>query len=326
MAEEMQPLYLIAGTDGAKIDATRARLRARAEGDGGVAALEIFEPGEGRGAPDHEALLAAIPAMSLTESRRYLLADGVERWRDKQLDAVIAALGELPPDLSVVLIARAKAPPKLAKAVRAAGGEVHEFEAPKAREMPRVLVADAQRLGFRLEPAAARMMVDRMGANPQRLQNELERLALWAGEGGEVRATDLGAMIADTSEAVVWVLSDALLERDAAKALRIAERLVSQGENVTGLIYGLASRLRKACTAAAQLEEGVPPKQVESSLGMHPYAAKQLVARLRESSLDDLRAATIGLADLEVWCRGGADYGDELALTLALRAAAGVTA
>src|ERR1044072_5571141 len=122
MAEEMQPLYLIAGTDGAKIDATRARLRARAEGDGGVAALEIFEPGEGRGATDHEALLAAIPPMSLTESRRYLLADGVERWRDKQLDAVIAALGELPPDLSVVLIARAKAPPKLAQAGRAAGG------------------------------------------------------------------------------------------------------------------------------------------------------------------------------------------------------------
>ena len=56
---------------------------------------------------------------------------------------------------------------------------------------------------------------------------------------------------------------------------------------------------------------------------MHPYAAKQLVGRLRETSLDDLRDATIALADLEVWCRGGADYGDELALTLALRRAAG---
>ena len=31
MAEELSPLYLIAGTDGAKIDATRARLKARAE-------------------------------------------------------------------------------------------------------------------------------------------------------------------------------------------------------------------------------------------------------------------------------------------------------
>jgi DNA polymerase-3 subunit delta len=326
MAEEMRSLYLIAGTDGQKIDATRARLRARAERDGGVASLQVFEPGEGRGAPDHEALLAAIPAMSLTESRRYLLADGVERWRDRQLDEVAAALAELPPDLSVVLIARAKAPAKLARAVKAAGGETHEFEAPKAREMPRVLVGDAKRLGFRLDPAAARMLVDRMGANPERLHNELERLALWAEEGGEVSAADLDAMIADTSEAAVWALSDALLERDAAGALRISERLISQGENVTGLIYGLASRLRKACAAAALLEEGQPPKQVESGLGMHPYAAKQLVGRLQGSSLDDLRSATIALADLEVWCRGGADYGDELALTLALRAAAGVPA
>ncbi|HEY5708405.1 MAG TPA: DNA polymerase III subunit delta [Solirubrobacterales bacterium] len=326
MAEGLVALYLIAGTDGAKIDATRARLRARAEGDGGAGALEVFEPSEGRGAPDHEALLAAIPAMSLTETRRYLLADGVERWRDKQLEAVAAAVGALPPELTVVLIARAKAPAKLAKAVKAAKGEIHEFEAPKARDMPRLMVGEAKNLGFALEPAAARMLVDRMGANPVRLRNELGRLALWAGEGGQVTAVDLDAMVSDTSEAAVWALSDALLERDPAKASRLAERLISQGENVTGLIYGLASRLRKACAAAAQLEEGVPSKQVEAGLGMHPYAARQLVARLGEASLDDLREATTTLADLEVACRGGADYGDELALTLAIRSAAGAAA
>jgi DNA polymerase III subunit delta len=289
VAEEMRSLYLIAGTDGAKIDATRARLRVRAERDGGAAALRVFEPEEGRGAPDHEALLGAIPAMSLTESRRYLLADGVERWRERQLEEVAAALGDLPPDLSVVLIARAKAPAKLLKAVEAAKGEIHEFEAPKAREAPRALVGEAQRLGFRLEPAAARMLVDRMGANPQRLRNELERLALWAGEGGEVSAADLDAMVADTSETVVWALADALEAHDPATALETAERLLGQGENVTGMIYALASRLRRA--------RGGP-----------------------------LREATVALADLEVWLRGGADYGDELALTLALRAAAGAPA
>jgi DNA polymerase III subunit delta len=326
MAEAMQPLYLIAGSDGAKIDATRARLRARAEREGGSAALEVFEPGEGRGMPDHEALLSSIPAMSLMESRRYLLADGIERWRDRQLEPVIAALGELPPDLTLVLICRGKPPAKLAKAVKAAAGEVHEFEAPKAREMPRVLVGEAQRLGFRLDPAAARLLVERMGANPVRLRTELERLALWAGEGGEVRVTDLEEMIADTSETAVWSLSDALIEGDVATALGIGERLIAQGENVTGLIYGLASRLRSACTAAAQLEEGIPAVRVESSLKMHPYAAKQLVRRLGDTDLADLRAATETLADLELWCRGGADYGDELALTIALRrAAAGAT-
>ncbi|HEX6780570.1 MAG TPA: DNA polymerase III subunit delta [Solirubrobacterales bacterium] len=322
MADGMQPLYLIAGSDGAKIDATRSRLRARAEREGGSAALEVFESGEGKGMPDHEALLAAIPAMSLMESRRYLLADGIERWRDKQLEPVLAALRELPPDLTLVLICRDKPPAKLVKAVKAAEGEVHEFEAPKAREMPRVLVGEAQRLGFRLDPAAARMLVERMGASPVRLRNELERLALWAGEGGAVSATDLEAMIADTSEAAVWSLSDALIEGDAAAALRIGERLIGQGENVTGLTYGLASRLRSACAAAAQLEEGIPAGQVESSLKMHPYAAKQLVRRLQGTDPASLRAATETLADLELWCRGGADYGDQLAFTIALRRAA----
>jgi DNA polymerase-3 subunit delta len=320
MPDEMRPLYLFSGTDGAKIDATRSRLRARAEREGGDGALEVFEPSEGRGAPDHEALLAAIPAMSLMGTRRYLLADGVEKWRDKQQAAVADAIGgELPPDLTVVLIARAKAPAKLLKAVKAANGEVHAFEAPKARDMPRVLVGDAQRLGFKLEPDAARLLVERMGAEPLRLRNELERLALWAGEGGQVTASGLEEMIADTSEAAVWTLSDAVIEGDARTALRVGEQLIEQGENVTGLIYGLASRLRSACAAAAMLEEGMPPREVESSLKMHPYAAKLLVARLRETDLTNLRLATEALAQLERWCRGDADYGDELAFTMSLR-------
>jgi DNA polymerase III subunit delta len=327
MPDEMRPLYLISGTDGSKIEATRQRLRARAEREGGDGALEVFEPSEGRGAPDHEALLAAIPAMSLMGTRRYLLADGVEKWRDVQQAAVADAIGgELPPDLTLVLIARAKAPAKLLKAVKKAKGEIHNFEAPKARDMPRVLVGDAQRLGFKLDPAAARLLVERMGAEPLRLHNELERLALWAGEGGQVTAADLVEMIADTSEAAVWTLSDAVIEGDARTALRVGEQLIDQGENVTGLIYGLASKLRAACAAAAMLEEGMAPREVEGSLKMHPYAAKLLVGRLQNTDLTSLRLATEALAQLERWCRGDADYGDELALTLALRTATGATA
>jgi DNA polymerase-3 subunit delta len=286
VAEELRSLYLIAGTDGAKIDASRARLKARAESEGGAGSLEVFEASEGRGAPDHEALLATLPAMSLTGGRRYLLADGVERWRERQLEAVAAAIAELPPDLTLVLIARAEPPERLERAVRTAGGEVHAFAAPSARSMPRVLIADAGVLGFRLEPAAAVALVERMGANPIRLQQELERLALWAGEGGEVSLEDLEAMVADTSEAIVWSLADALQNGDPATALAVAERLIGQGENVTGMIYALSSRIRR-------------------------------------SGRGDLQGATEALADLEVWCRGGADYGDELALSLALRRAAG---
>src|SRR6476659_2740064 len=118
MAEELRSLYLIAGTDGAKIDATRARLRARAESEGGSGSLEVFEAAEGRGAPDHEALLGSLPAMSLTGERRYLLADGVERWRDRQLAAVAAAVADLPPDLRPRRSSSAPSGPPTARCTR----------------------------------------------------------------------------------------------------------------------------------------------------------------------------------------------------------------
>ena len=324
---EIKPAYLLAGSDEAKIDTALARLRARAEREGGPGALESFS-GEGSSAPDSEAMVAAMPAMSLVATRRYLLADGVERWTARSAAPVIAALAELPPDVTVILIARER-PPKvraakaLGEAVRKAGGAVLAYDAPRARDLPGHLVAEAELRGFRLEPEGARVLIERMGERPVRLATELDRLALWAGAGGTVEASDLEAMVADTSEEMAWALSDALIEGDAAAALGAAERLSAQGEAVTPLIYQAAKRLREAHLAVSELERGRPPGEVEAELPMHPYAAKLLVRRVRGRAAGELRAAACAVADLEWWTRGGSDYPEDVAVTLAVRRAAG---
>jgi DNA polymerase-3 subunit delta len=325
MAAELAPAFLLAGDDQAKLDAALTALRARAEREGGAGALESFS---GDGPPDADALLAAIPALSLTASRRYLLADGVERWSAAQVKPVIAALGSLPPDLTMVLVAR-EAPPKLrapkglADAVEAAGGEVRRYQAPRARDLPGRLMTEAKRRNFALEPDAARLLVERLGESTTRLITELDRLALWAGEGGSVSADDLDAMIADTSEEVVWALSDALVDRDRATAAAAAARLTVQGESVTPLVYQAAKRLREARQALAGLEAGRSAKDLEGSLPMHPYAAKMLLRRVRNTNSSALRAATCAVADLEWWTRGGSDYPDDVALALAVARASG---
>jgi DNA polymerase-3 subunit delta len=318
---EIKPAYLIAGTDEAKIGRARARLRARAEGEGGPGALELFEAGEGRRAPDAEALLASLAAISLIASRRYLLADGVEGWGKGDTERVAGALGDLPPDTTVALIARGKPPSSLKKAVEAAGGELLLYDAPKGRALPKQLVAEARELGFGLDPEAARALVERLGPRPQRLRTELERLALWAGEGGRVGADDLAAMVSDTSEQAIWTLADALVEGDEAETLRVAERLVSQGEALPRIVYSLAPRLRHALRAARELEAGRPPKQVAEGLSMHPYAARMLVSKVKGRPPAEIDAAIRALADLELWSRGGSDYAEGVALTLALRRA-----
>ncbi len=322
---EIKPAYLIAGDDEAKIGAVLARLRERAEREGGAGALQAFEPGPG-GAPDAAALIAAIPAISLTAEHRYLLADGVERWPAARAAEVAAALDDLGPDTTVVLVARGKPPAKLRKAVEALGGELLAYDAPRDRDIPKRLVAGAAQRGLRLDLPAARLLVERLGPGTVRLSTELDRLAIWAGEDGEVGVEDIESMITDTSEAAGWALADAVLDRDPAGAVSAAEQLSDQGENVTGLVYTLAARLRRAHRALVLLEAGVPEKQVTSELDMHPYAAKMLVRRARGRSVEELREATCAVADLEIWCRGGSEYDDRVALTLAVRRAAGAPA
>ena len=59
----LRPSFIDFSTN-AKIDAAVTRLRARAEVEGGPAALEVFAPAGGSNTgPDAEALLAAIPAI-----------------------------------------------------------------------------------------------------------------------------------------------------------------------------------------------------------------------------------------------------------------------
>jgi len=328
-ASGIRPAYLIAGTDESKIGAALARLRARAEREGGPGALESFSSDPGaRGGPDAAGLVAAIPAMSLTAERRYLLAEGVERWSAKQAAPVIAALATLPDATTVVLVAhedppKVRAPKGLAEAVEKAGGQVHSYAAPKTRDLPAWLVGEAKRRNLTLDRDAAALLVERMGESTVRLTTELDRLSIWAGAEARVTRADLEAMVADTSEEVAWALSDALVAGDVATAQRAAERLAGQGESVTGLVYQAAKRLREAHRALSALEAGRSPKQVESELSMHPYAAKLLVGRVQGASLDDLRGAACAIADLEWWTRGGSDYPEAVALTLAVRRAAG---
>jgi DNA polymerase-3 subunit delta len=320
----MKPVYLIAGTDEAKIARTRSRLRERAEREGGPGALELFEAGEGRRSPDVDAFVNSLAAISLIASRRYLLVDGVDAWGKADAERVADALGQLPPETTIALVAHGKAPAGMAKAVEKAGGEVLSFDAPREREMPKQLVADARELGFDLDPAAARLLVERLGPRPVRLRTELERLLLWAGEGGRVGVEDLEAMVADTSEEAIWTLADAVVAGDEAETMRVAEVLVAQGEALPRIVYSLAPRLRQALRAATELEAGRPAGEVAKGLSMHPYAAKMLVSNVKGRTPEDLDASIRSLADLELWSRGGSDYAEGVAFTLSLRRAIGL--
>lgn len=317
----MKPAYLIHGSDSAKIDQARTRLRLRAEKESGAGGLEIFEPADGKGSPDADALAAAIGSLSLMPGRRYLLADRIEKWGKNQAATVVEALLAAPDETTVVLIARGKVPAGIADAVKKVGGDNLNYEAPEAGRLPVHLIENAARLGFELTPEAARFMISRMGDSLPRLGAELDRLALWAGAGGTVDIEDLEEMVADTSEMSNFALGDELVAGQRSDVIAVAERLLAQGVSPGSTVYATTTSLRRAHKALVKLENGADPSALERQLGMPPFLARRLINSLSGTTVEEVRTATIAMADLELWSRGGAEYPEDLALDLALLAA-----
>lgn len=317
--DSLRPCYLISGDDEAKVGSAIARLLARAESEGG--AVERISASEGTRAPDPEDLSATLAAIPLATGWRYVLVDGVEAWLKADVESASDALRAIPPETTVALVARGKLPKGLEQVVASAGGESLAYSAPSERELPARLVADAAREGISLTPEAARMLVERLGARPLRLRNEVARLAVWAPEGATVDVDDVATAVADDSELEIWALGDALAVGDLAGSLTVADRLIAQGEALQRIVATLAPRMRAALKAALALESGVPPKRAAEGLRMHPYAARKLVEAIEGRDPAELAVAVEAVADLEVASRTGID--GPLALTLGIRRACG---
>lgn len=319
-----KPAYLIHGDDHGRIAERRARLRALAERESGAQGIELFE-GEAAAA---DAVAGALSAMTFAMGRRFLIVDGVERWKAADVALVAPALEALAPETTVVFFGReegrTKVPETLAEAVRAAGGDVSEERTVKPWDLPKWAAAQAAQLGLDLSPAAAKVVVRVVGERQQRIARELEKVALEIGPAhpGSASPVALGPeqveeLISSSAERKSWTLADALVAGDGAAATRTWYELRTQGENLGGLLYWMVRRLREALDVATRLAAGESAATVRRGLRMPPKAAERFVADVQRTDVAQLRAALATLADVELASRGGMRGGlheDTLAL------------
>jgi DNA polymerase-3 subunit delta len=197
--------YLIHGDDHGRIAERRARLKAMAEASAGCAGVEVYE-GD---ACTPEAVASALATMTFALGRRFVIADGVERWKDSEVEPVAQVLkGADPETLTAAFFAREegrfKAPAKLHDAVQAVGGQIAAENELKGRQLPGWLAERAKELGVGLDNQAARALVAQVGDRRQRLLRELEKLALEHGEGAQLTVEDVQAACASSAERTTW--------------------------------------------------------------------------------------------------------------------------
>lgn len=321
---EFKPAYLICGDDHGRIGERRAALRALAERESGCGGVEQFS--DDSSAPD--VVAGALAAMTFAIGRRFLIVDGVERWKDADIAKhVLPALAGIGPETTIAFFAREegrnKVSAQLVKAVEKAGGSVATERSLKGRELPKWLQGEAKRLGVALDRDGAQALVAHVGERQQRLLRELEKLVLELGEGAAIGAEEVEQAVAQSAGHQVWGLVDALVAGDGPAATRAYLELAAQGESVGRLVGLLARRVRDVLAIAQRLEEGEAPGQIKASIKGSPWAADRRIAEARRSDADRLGRALEALADLELAAHGDSELSDH---TEAIRTIARIAA
>jgi len=303
-SDSIAPVYLIAGAeDLLRLEAADAvRSRARAQG---FAEREVFEV-DARF--DWGQLEASFGMLSLFASRRLLDVRLPTGKPGKDGAALIESYcRQPPPDLCLLITcsewSRAHEV-AWAKAVDAAGIFLPLWPL-KPHELPDWLVRRLKQRGVDAEPAAIKLLCERVEGNLLAAAQEVDKLALLA-RGERLSAERLAALVADSARFDVFGMNEAALAGDTARALRMLAGLRAEGEQpvpVMNVIAGqvqLLNRLSAVQDAGGNLAQAMAAERVWDS--RQPLYRKAL-DRLGRRGCERLLAAC---AELDRMCKGRA--------------------
>jgi DNA polymerase-3 subunit delta len=173
----------------------------------------------------------------------------------------------------------------------------------------RWVAATAQEAETRMDPDAARELVDALGADMMLISSELEKLLLYTLGRGRITPGDVETMVLGAKQRSLYELTDAISARDKPRALAVLHGLLNSsdgGEDAAiGHLYMLARTYRQMLVI---LEKNVRDSRaiwqaLWQGFRMPPFAADDLIrqARRYKSRRDLTRALRlIARADLEL--------------------------
>jgi DNA polymerase III subunit delta len=95
-----------------------------------------------------------------------------------------------------------------------------EFLRQTARQAEAIVKAQVEKAGQQIEPAAARLLAERAGADIGTLRGDLERLLLYAAGKPKIEVADVREVVSAETAQDDWAVTTAIQRGDAAEALR----------------------------------------------------------------------------------------------------------
>lgn len=225
-----------------------------------------------------------LPMMS---ARRIVVIRDFDKIKDDENDLILEYLKKPSPTSTVVFQAvsldqRRKLTSALMKTCT-----VVAFERLTEQQASRWAEEFLKRRGCRIEPNALGHLIGLVGTRLNRLSNELEKLATYAG-GGFINNAAVEELVPRAREHTSWELWDAIIERNRSRALKLMERLLEDGGEPLVILGALAGLYRRMLSAKELMIRRASTDEVNKATGRYGRNAEVFNSRVLRTSREEI--------------------------------------
>ena len=242
-------------------------------------------------------------------------------WRRTFRDELAAYLPKLPPTTRLIFdepVTLSASHPIL-KLVEAQGKEgpglAKEFSLPKGRELVHWIEEHAQASRGKISREAAEMLALLVGADLRLLDQEIDKLLLYANGERPASVDDVRRLVSRARETSVFDLVDCVGRGETDRALQLLHRLLEEGEHPLQILTMLARQIRILIQVRELQGQGLNPQEIAGQLKLHPYVAGKAADQAAKIDMARLEAAHRRLVETD-WAIKTGKLEEVLALDL----------
>lgn len=254
---------------------------------------------------DGKKIVSLASAYPMMADRRVVVVKDFDKVNGKDaLDAYVEQ-----PSASTVLVLIANNPDYRKKPFAALkkAGYVHESRTWYDNETIGWLDARVKKMRRSIEPAAVRMLFSYVGNNLRELVNELEKVTVAYHDVPTITAAHVEKVVGVSREYSAFQLCDKVGEKNIAKALEIAQRMIGSGESVVGLIAALTNHFIRLWKLKEAVGKGESDQKLLSYVFFNQFALNESKAQLPNFTPAEIEGVFVLLAEADLAAKSSGD-------------------
>lgn len=241
----------------------------------------------------------AAGTLPMMAERRLVIVDETEKWLKADWDALKAYAAD-PSESTCLLIdlGSAKLRPWMNSLKTVT---VIKVPRPKPWELADFIAQLAADQSLTLSREASEMLAEYAGDELEKVERDLEVLAIYKGGDGRIEGEDVAALLGRTRTVTQWELNELIGSRDLAGALIKTGDILASGHEPIALLAVLVRYVHQLWQVKALITAGVRQRtEIAQAIGLPPRVAGDLMTQQRRFSNVELRQAYQRLAASDV--------------------------